>query len=146
MSSPPCRLSALRCRNDSSSTPEYPLTLNRPTCRYDYGVMCLRSGNWPKGEECFREALALDPRHVPSLTAYAVLLCLMDRYTNAETYLKGAVDFDPDNATAWALCVLFYDMESRDLERRAALKRYIDITSKVRHTYTIYHIPYTSKP
>ena len=62
---------------------------------YDHGVMCVRSANFQKGEECFREALALDPRHVPSLLAYAVLLCLQENYTNAETFLKGAVDFEP---------------------------------------------------
>lgn len=42
---------------------------------YEYGALCVRSGNWPKAEECLREALALDPRHIPSLLAYAVLLC-----------------------------------------------------------------------
>lgn len=41
----------------------------------------------------------------------------MDNYTNAETYLRGAVDFEPDNLLAWCILMLYYDMESRDYER-----------------------------
>ena len=37
--------------------------------------------------------------------------------------MTGATSFSPDDVLAWSLLILFYDMESRDLERRAAVKK-----------------------
>ena len=36
---------------------------------------------------------------------------------------QAAAELAPDDKLAWSMLVLFYDVESRDLERRAALKR-----------------------
>eukprot|EP00960_Hanusia_phi_P026392 746230-Hanusia_phi.AAC.9 len=106
---------------------------------FDYGTFCIRAGMPEKAEECLREALMLDPRHVQTLMSYGVLLCNVNRYADAETYFKvlssslcfpltaspvqAATDYSPDNVLSWCMLMLFYDMESRDLERRTALKK-----------------------
>lgn len=90
---------------------------------YDYGALCVRNGNVEKGEECLREALMLDPRYTPALLTYGVLLCTLDRFADAESYFTGATTFSPDDVVAWSLLMLFYDMESRDMERRTAVKK-----------------------
>uniref|UniRef100_A0A6U6DKY9 Uncharacterized protein n=2 Tax=Guillardia theta TaxID=55529 RepID=A0A6U6DKY9_GUITH len=90
---------------------------------FDYGTFCIRAGMPEKAEECLREALMLDPRHIQALMSYGVLLCTMNRYADAETYFKAATDYSPDNVLCWCMLMLFYDMESRDLERRTALKK-----------------------
>jgi hypothetical protein len=50
---------------------------------------------------------------------------VMDNWTNAETYLRGAVDFEPSNVQAWSLLVLYYDMESRDMDRYLYVCMYV---------------------
>lgn len=98
-----------------------------PVLWYDYGVLNIRCGDLAKAEECLRESLSLDPRHTPALLSYGVLLCTRDRFADAETYLKGATEYSPNDVLAWSMLVLFYDIESRDLDRRAALKRVLSI-------------------
>ena len=98
---------------------------------YDYGALCVRSGNvscnMSKAEECLREALMLDPRHTDALLTYGVLLCSLNRYADAETYLVGAASFSPDSVLAWSMLVLFYDMQSRDADRRRAVRKCLDL-------------------
>jgi tetratricopeptide (TPR) repeat protein len=94
---------------------------------YDFGRMALQNGSFEKAQDCLREALAIDPRHVPALLAYGVYLCRHDRFADAESYFLGATLCDPGDVTARAMLVLFYDMESRDLDRRAALKKVLDL-------------------
>ena len=93
------------------------------TVWYDYGVLCVRNGQGAKAEECLREALMLDPRYTAALLTYGVLLCKLDRFAEAETYFLGATNFSPDDVLAWSMLMLFYDMESKDMERRAAVKK-----------------------
>ena len=52
-----------------------------------------------------------------------MLLCKLDRFAEAETYLLGATNYSPDDVLAWSMLMLFYDMESKDMERRAAVKK-----------------------
>ena len=94
---------------------------------YEFGRMALQNGSFEKAQDCLREALAIDPRHVPALLAYGVYLCRHDRFADAESYFLGATLCDPGDVTARAMLVLFYDMESRDLDRRAALKKVLDL-------------------
>lgn len=90
---------------------------------YDYGVLCVRNGQLDKAQECLRECLMLDPRYTPALLTYGVLLCTVDRFADAETYFTGATNYSPDDVQAWSLLMLFYDMESRDMQRRTAIKK-----------------------
>ena len=98
-----------------------------PALWYDYGLVCVRYGKVDKAEECLREALMLDPRYTDALLTYGVLLCTLDRFADAETYLTGATNFSPDNVLAWSVLMLFFDMESRDMERRAAVKKVLQL-------------------
>ena len=94
-----------------------------PVLWFDYGALCVRNGQAEKAEECLREALMLDPRYTAALLTYGVLLCKLDRFAEAETYLLGATNYSPDDVLAWSMLMLFYDMESKDMERRAAVKK-----------------------
>ena len=67
------------------------------TLWYEYGALCVRNGNAEKAEECLREALMLDPRYTAALLTYGVLLCTLDRFADAETYLTGATNYSPDD-------------------------------------------------
>ncbi|KAJ1475628.1 hypothetical protein T484DRAFT_1827595, partial [Baffinella frigidus] len=94
---------------------------------YEFGKIALQNGTFEKAHDCLREALAIDPRHVPALLTYGVFLCRHDRFADAESYFLGATNCDPSNIQASALRMLFYDMESRDLDRRALLKKVLDL-------------------
>ena len=94
-----------------------------PTLWFDYGALCVRNGNAAKAEECLREALMLDPRYTAALLTYGVLLCTLDRFADAETYFTAATNYSPDDVMAWSMLMLFYDLESRDMARRTAVKK-----------------------
>lgn len=57
----------------------------------DYAEYCLRVGDAFKAEECLREAIALDERHVSSLAAYAMLCASRGRYPEADTFMRAAL-------------------------------------------------------
>mmetsp|Transcript_7815 Transcript_7815/g.17957 ORF Transcript_7815/g.17957 Transcript_7815/m.17957 type:complete len:599 (+) Transcript_7815:20-1816(+) len=95
---------------------------NRADLWYDLGVSNMRARDIAQAEECFREAIKLDGKHSPSLLAFGVLLCVRDKYPEAETYFNAAAKAGND-VLSWAMSVVFFDLESRDLERRSAMKQ-----------------------
>uniref|UniRef100_A0A6U2D1B0 Uncharacterized protein n=1 Tax=Hemiselmis andersenii TaxID=464988 RepID=A0A6U2D1B0_HEMAN len=90
---------------------------------YDLGSVVVRSGDIAKAQECFRQAVTVDPTHVASLLAFGILMTVRDKFSEADKFFKEAVSASPAHVLAWSCAVLFYDLESRDLERRTALKQ-----------------------
>jgi tetratricopeptide (TPR) repeat protein len=77
-----------------------------------------------KAEQGFREALALDDAHVPTLLGYGALLLSCNRFKEAEVYLQSAVDLLP-SALTWGCLALLYELLILSLEDGpdAALRR-----------------------
>ncbi|KNC51493.1 tetratricopeptide repeat domain 18 [Thecamonas trahens ATCC 50062] len=57
---------------------------------YDYGVFCLRVNDTYKADECFREAISLDDKHIPSLKVYGMLCATLDKFAEARTMVEAA--------------------------------------------------------
>ena len=89
---------------------------------YDLGVVTCRSGDNTKAEECFHKALALDFRHVNANLGLGTLMCKRDNYREAEKYFRQASDGTFD-VMAWSCCVVFFDLESKEQERKACMKQ-----------------------
>lgn len=89
---------------------------------YDLGTVTCRSGDNTKAEECFHKALGIDNRHVNANLGLGTLLCKRNNYREAERYFRQASDGTTD-VMAWSCCVVFFDLESREQERKACAKQ-----------------------
>lgn len=74
----------------------------------EYAEFCLRIRDALKAEQAYREALAVDMSHLPSLIGYGTLLLARNRFKEAEVFLQSAVDID-GNSITWACLALYYD-------------------------------------
>lgn len=85
-----------------------------PAAWYDYGSFCLRAGKRGRGEECLREALAVDPRHRPSLLGLCCLCLAQGQLSDAMFYESAEVlahelkEAEPTSPLAWGLLSLIY--------------------------------------
>ena len=61
---------------------------------YDLGAFCSRSGERGQAEEALREALLLDPAHMPATVALALLHMAAEEWERAEIYAQVG---GPDN-------------------------------------------------
>jgi tetratricopeptide (TPR) repeat protein len=75
----------------------------------EYAEFCLRVRDALKAEQGYREALAIDMAHLPSLVGYGALLLARQRFREAEVFLQSAVDID-GNAITWGCLALYHDM------------------------------------
>ena len=109
----------------------------------------MRISKQGQAEQCFREALATDPAHQPSLMALSALLWHLGLHTDsayidqAETVLAAAREAAPDDAAVWALLTLVYgSMASRRVseQRNAAFE--MRRLAKVQKKRTVAGSPY----
>ena len=89
---------------------------------FDLGCVTCRSGDDAKAEECFHKALGIDIRHVNANLALGTLMCKRDNYREAEKYFRQASDGSSD-VLAWSCCIVFFDLESKEQERKACSKQ-----------------------
>ncbi|XP_031552846.1 cilia- and flagella-associated protein 70-like [Actinia tenebrosa] len=82
---------------------------------FDYGAFCLLIGDIAKAEECFKETIALNQRHVSGLLLYGCVSLMLERYEEAETFLENATCVEPKNVVAWTLLGLYYDSIQNDI-------------------------------
>ncbi|KAH8614499.1 putative Tetratricopeptide repeat [Trypanosoma vivax] len=82
----------------------------------DAAAFFVRIGETTRAEQCFREAVAHDPTHAPSLLGYGALLLTFDRFEEAAVFLHAAVDAKPSTLT-WGFIVLLCDMHILTLEK-----------------------------
>ncbi|CUG91695.1 Hypothetical protein, putative, partial [Bodo saltans] len=85
-----------------------------PNIWTEYAEFSLRVRDALKAEQAYREALALDYAHLPSLIGYGLLLLNSNRYQEAEVFLQSAVDLQP-NMLTWGCLALLYDMKALSL-------------------------------
>eukprot|EP00667_Euglena_gracilis_P001629 EG_transcript_1630 len=89
---------------------------------YDYGTFSLRQRDLVKAEQNFKEALAIDINHLPSLLAYGTVLLSQKLFSEAEVFLQSAVDVDVNDPLPWACLGLFLELAG-EVEKDAFRKR-----------------------
>ncbi|CAG2258081.1 Cilia- and flagella-associated protein 70 [Mytilus edulis] len=68
---------------------------NDPSHWFDYGTFCLYINDITKAEECFKECIAIDQKHLHGLLLYGVVCTLQQRHEAAETFFEAATCVDP---------------------------------------------------
>lgn len=61
------------------------------------GVKSFKEGDLDSAEECFREALKIEPKNALIHNNYAMLLKKMEQYDQAEKHYKTALEIEPEN-------------------------------------------------
>ncbi len=61
---------------------------------FNEALAALNRGSFFEAERLFREVLAADPKHIPSLNLLSVVLMSMDRHQEAEQFISRAVKLD----------------------------------------------------
>ncbi|KAI8821418.1 uncharacterized protein EV422DRAFT_528079 [Fimicolochytrium jonesii] len=83
---------------------------------FDYGCFCMRRGMPGKGEECFREILGRNERHIPSLLAYGSFCCVNERFEESRVFLVTALELQPKLAMVSTILGLLYDILGEEEE------------------------------
>ncbi|KAK3801767.1 hypothetical protein RRG08_048354 [Elysia crispata] len=82
---------------------------NDSDCWFDYGTFNLYINDITKAEECFKECIAINQKHLHGLMLYGVVCMLSERNEQAETFFEAATCVDPKSILAWTMLGLFYD-------------------------------------
>ncbi|KAJ3075167.1 Cilia- and flagella-associated protein 70 [Podochytrium sp. JEL0797] len=98
----------------------------------DYGAFCMRNMLISKGVECFKEILARNPKHVPSLLAYGSICTSMEKYEEARVYLVTAVELQPKYVLALTILGLFYEITGEETES----EKYLEEAAKIHKATT----------
>uniref|UniRef100_A0A8B9ZLX9 Cilia and flagella associated protein 70 n=1 Tax=Anas platyrhynchos TaxID=8839 RepID=A0A8B9ZLX9_ANAPL len=88
----------------------------------DYGAFCLLLEDNTKAQECFREALSLDPHHVRSLLLCGIVAVVLQHYEEAEIFFEDACCLEPSNVVAWTLSGLFYELQNNNIQAEMAFR------------------------
>ncbi|OWF40657.1 Tetratricopeptide repeat protein 18 [Mizuhopecten yessoensis] len=88
---------------------------NDPTNWFEYGTFCLYINDITKAEECFKECIAIDQKHLQGLLLYGVVCTLLEKHEAAETFFEAATCVDPRSILAWTMLGLFYDTVNNEI-------------------------------
>jgi tetratricopeptide (TPR) repeat protein len=94
---------------------------------FDYGCFCMRCGMTIRGEECFKEILSKNDKHIPSLIAYSAICCIEEKYEESQLYIECACKLQPKNVIAHTVAGLFFDHINEEEESEKYLKKAYDI-------------------
>ncbi|KAM6054297.1 cilia- and flagella-associated protein 70 isoform 1-T1 [Chlamydotis macqueenii] len=85
-------------------------------CWLDYGAFCLLIEEPTKAQECFQQALSLDPHHIPSLLLCGIVAVTLQHYEKAEIFFEAACCSEPSSIVAWTLSGLFYELQNNNIQ------------------------------
>ncbi|NXJ80316.1 CFA70 protein, partial [Trogon melanurus] len=88
----------------------------------DYGAFCLLLEETTKAQECFQQALSLDPHHVPSLLLCGIVAAGLQHYEEAEIFFEDACCLEPSSVIAWTLSGLFYELHNDNIQAEMAFR------------------------
>ncbi|KAL4238526.1 Cilia- and flagella-associated protein 70 [Mactra antiquata] len=88
---------------------------NDPSHWFDYGTFCLYINDITKAEECFKECVAIDQKHLYGLLLYGVVCTLQEKHECAETFFEAATCVQPKSILAWTMLGLFYDTVQNEI-------------------------------
>ncbi|KAJ3259831.1 Cilia- and flagella-associated protein 70 [Boothiomyces macroporosus] len=86
------------------------------SCWFDYGTFCMRNQMLAKGEECFREIIARNSKHIPALIAIAMNSMASDNLEQARVFIHSALQIKPESGMLNILMAIFYEMTNEELE------------------------------
>ncbi|XP_041353572.1 cilia- and flagella-associated protein 70-like isoform X3 [Gigantopelta aegis] len=82
---------------------------------FDYGTYCLYVNDVTKAEECFKECISLDQKHIYGLLLYGVVCTMTEKNELAETFFEAATCVNPKSILAWTMLGLYYDAVSNEI-------------------------------
>uniref|UniRef100_A0A8C0EL81 Cilia and flagella associated protein 70 n=1 Tax=Bubo bubo TaxID=30461 RepID=A0A8C0EL81_BUBBB len=88
----------------------------------DYGAFCLLLEETTKAQECFQQALSLDPHHIQSLLLCGIVAVTLQHYEEAEIFFEDACCLEPSNIVAWTLSGLFYELQNNNIQAEIAFR------------------------
>ncbi|KAM9261466.1 LOW QUALITY PROTEIN: cilia- and flagella-associated protein 70 [Cariama cristata] len=88
----------------------------------DYGAFCLLLKETTKAQECFQQALSLDPHHVQSLLLCGIVAVMLQHCEEAEIFFEDACCLDPSNIVAWTISGLFYELQNNNIQAEMAFR------------------------
>ncbi|NXP43880.1 CFA70 protein, partial [Heliornis fulica] len=88
----------------------------------DYGAFCLLLEETTKAQECFRQALSLDPQHTQSLLLCGIVATMLQHYEEAELFFEDACCLEPPSIDAWTLAGLFYELQNNNTQAEMAFR------------------------
>ncbi|NWQ78394.1 CFA70 protein, partial [Columbina picui] len=88
----------------------------------DYGIFCLLLEERMKAQECFREALSLDPHHIQSLLLCGIVAVMLQHCEEAEIFFEDACCLEPSSVVAWTLSGLFYELQDNNIQAEMAFR------------------------
>lgn len=88
---------------------------NDPSHWFDYGTFCLYINDITKAEECFKECVAIDQKHLYGLLLFGVVCTLQEKHEAAETFFEAATCVQPRSILAWTMLGLFYDAVQNEI-------------------------------
>ncbi|KAJ8044742.1 Cilia- and flagella-associated protein 70 [Holothuria leucospilota] len=94
---------------------------NDASAWFDYGTFSLLINDIQKAEECFKETVAISPKHLEGLMLYGVVCAMEERNDVAETFFEAATCVEPGSTLSWTLLGLFYDGIGKDIQAEYAL-------------------------
>jgi tetratricopeptide (TPR) repeat protein len=122
---------AFQARNYKEATAIFEAYVNRkPTNgwgHYMLGLSAWKSGDFPKAEAAFEQALTVDPEHVKSLVNSARLFLDQQRQDDAIERLTRAAQVDPESAEVQRLLARTYREQGKTDEAVEAYRRAIDL-------------------
>uniref|UniRef100_A0A8B9RX25 Cilia and flagella associated protein 70 n=1 Tax=Accipiter nisus TaxID=211598 RepID=A0A8B9RX25_9AVES len=88
----------------------------------DYGAFCLLLEETTKAQECFQQALSLDPHHIQSLLLCGIVAVMLEHYEEAEIFFEDACCLEPSSIVAWTLSGLFYELQNNNIQAEIAFR------------------------
>lgn len=83
----------------------------------------MQSGQFVRAEEAFRQELAADSRHVPTLLGLGMALKYQMRAAEAQGYFESVLAIDPENHAAWLQKAGCLEMANRLEEAQAVISQ-----------------------
>jgi len=78
-----------------------PLDLSTPEALLDKGLSYSYNDDYPKAEECFQKALAMNPKYSEAWNSLGVIYIEQNDAKKAEMCYRKAVEYQPDYSGAW---------------------------------------------
>ena len=94
---------------------------------YMLGLSAWKSGDFPKAEQAFEQALSIDPQHLKSLVNSARLFIDQKRPDDAIERLTRAAQIDPESAEVYRLLARTYREQGKIDEAVEAYRQAIDL-------------------
>ncbi len=117
----------------------------RPESHLNVGLFLVRQRNFDEAMRAYQTALRLDADFLPALVNIADLLRATDRDEEGETYLKRALELEPENADVYQAMGMWLVRQNRSDEALSYLQRAASLAPEQPYFAYLYAIALNSK-